>query len=206
MRAHFIPPDTYHPAGSGGGPGEPPPDASTLGVKIFLASLSMLFGASLLGYVITRFQVDDWQGYEIPGLRFGLAVSTVFLVGCSWFIHRGLAAARRDDSRGLRIALWVTAGLALAFLVNQTFNWAELIEFHGGLQRTRDVSLFLFYALTSVHALHVLGGFVPLGIVLAKAQRGAYTSRDHRGLVNCALYWHFLDLVWVLIAVTLWIG
>ena len=198
------PPDEP-PASSAKGPTDTPEDASTFGVKILLISLSMLFGASLLGYVITRFQVGGaWDGYETEGLRLGLAVSTVVLLACSWFLHRAVEAARAGDTGAIKKRLVITAVLATIFLVNQAHAWWELIELNGGVMRERDMSLFLFYMLTWVHAAHVLFGYPPLAIVLKKA--ATYGPTNHRGLVNCALYWHFLDVAWILIAIALWIG
>jgi len=196
-------PDSSEPSGPRG-PTQTPDDASTFGVKILLASLSMLFGAGLLGFVITRFQIDEWGGYEIPGLRLGLVVSTVVLGGCSWFLHRAVTAARVGDTAGVRKRLILTAVLATIFLVNQAHTWAALIEFHGGLLAERDMAVFLFYMLTWVHAAHVLFGYPPLAIVLKKAK--TYGPTNHHGLINCAMYWHFLDAAWVLIAIALWVA
>lgn len=186
------------------GPTDTPEDASTFGLKVLLVSLTMLFGAGLIGYAVTRYQVDEWNGYDIPGLRFGLVLSTVVLAGVSWFLHRALQSARAGSAAGMRKGLWTALVLALVFLANQGQTWAELIEFHGGVMEERDVSLFLFYILTWVHAAHVLFGFPPLILSLMHVPR--YTPQRHRGLLNTSIYWHFLDIAWVLIAVALWIG
>lgn len=188
------------------GPTGTPPDASTLLVKLFvLGTISMVFGATLVGYAITRYQVEEWNGYKIEGLKLGLLISTATLGLCSLFLHRAVKKARagRPD---VAKNVFIAALFAIAFLANQTSTWVELIQYHGGIMKQRDISLFMFYILTWIHALHVLGGIVPFGFVIVNARRGRYGPGRTRGLENCALYWHYIDAVWVLIAIALWIG
>lgn len=186
------------------GPTDTPEDASTFGLKILLLSLTMLFGAGLIGYAITRYKVEEWDGYQIPGFRFGLVLSTVVLAGVSWFLHRAVQSAKGGDTAGIRRSLRTTLVLALVFLGNQAHTWYELIDFHGGVMQDRDISLFLFYILTWVHAAHVLFGFPSLLLSIKRVP--TFTPARHRSLLNCSIYWHFLDVTWLLIAVALWIG
>jgi cytochrome c oxidase subunit 3 len=187
-------------------PGGTPEDASTLGVKLFLISLGMLFAASMVGYVVTRVKsTQAWEGYETPGLRIGLVASTLLLVGCSVALHSGIKAARRGDSGHLHRMLMLTWVFALAFLGNQSVNWVQLFAHQKGMPKG-DLSVFLFFLLTALHAAHVLGGFVPLAFCTVQSARRAYGPSRLRGLGNCALYWHFLDAVWVVIAIALFIG
>lgn len=182
------------------GPTETPPDASTLGVKILLGSLAMLFGATLLGYAVTRWRNPGWQGYKIDGFEISIGVSTVAIVLVSLFMHLGLVAIQKGQSRALTRYMVLSGVAATAFLVSQTINWRELIAFHGGLSNAQDLSAFLFYGMTFLHALHVVGGVIPLVIVIRKAMRGEYAPDRFRGVYDCALYWHFIDGVWVVMA------
>ena len=99
---------------------------------------------------------------------------------------------------------WLTAAAVGAglFLLTQSANWFAM--------RPPDdaPSLYLatFYILTGVHALHVIGGFVPLGIVLYRATRRQYSSSSHEGLSLCAQYWHYLGAVWLVLVATLYLG
>jgi cytochrome c oxidase subunit 3 len=97
-----------------------------------------------------------------------------------------------------------TLALAIAFLVAQGFAWRELLQ----QQLTVSDSLYgwTFYVLTGLHALHVLGGLPPMVITTVRAARAAYTPEDHRGIAYCAMYWHFLDGVWLVLYATLWLG
>lgn len=186
------------------GPMGTPPDASTTALKLFLASLSMLFGATLVGYVITRTQATGWDGSHLHRLRFGLVVSTLLLAATSGSLHFGLVRIRRDDFGGLVKGMLGAVLFATLFLVNQTVGWFALMRDVGGQVKT--LAVFLFYALTWLHALHVLGGYVPLFVVTRKALRRRYTAANFRGVFNCSLYWHFIDAMWVLIAIALWLG
>lgn len=188
------------------GPTETPPDASTLGVKILLISLTMLFGATLIGYVWTRWGKPDWSGYKVAGFEFGIGVSTGAILLVSLFLHLGLVAIQRGGYAALRRNLWLAAASAAAFLVSQVVNWNALIRFHGGLDRAQDLSAFLFYGMTFLHALHVLGGVVPLALVIRNAHREHYAPARYRGVYDCALYWHFIDGVWILMALAFLIG
>lgn len=188
--------------GSGGG--SPGPDGrhdANLGViamALFLGSLSVLFAASILLYVLMRARAETWPPAGTPPLPAGIWVSTALILACSVTIHLAVHAIKRDRQRGLRIWLGITGGLALAFLIAQVVNWFELTA--AGLRITNKNAFgFLFYFLTGVHAAHVLGGFVPLGIVLANALRGRYSADKHAGVAYCAAYWHFLDAVWLVL-------
>lgn len=194
------------------GPTGTPPDASTLGVKLFLASLAMLFIASMIGYVWVRVPAEQWTGYHHDGMRVGILVSTALLIGCSVTHHKALTSIRGGDSRGLLRWIGMTYALALGFLFNQAWNWKLLVAAKGWLSTEawktdpNALSAFLFYVLTGLHAAHVVGGFVPLTIVAVKASQRRYDATHLKGVHESALYWHFLDAVWLVIALALWIG
>lgn len=196
------------------GPMTAPPDASTFGVKIFLASLVMLFGATLLGYVVTRIQADHWTSFRVDGLHRSLVISTVLIVFVSGALHFALHGIRYDHRDRLKLGVIVATILAVLFLVNQFELWVAMLDrlteqsksVRVGDAEGGDLSVFLFFAMTVLHALHVLGGFVPLGFVLVKSFRNVYSGASFRGVWNCALYWHFIDGVWILMAIALSVG
>ncbi len=192
--------------GGGHGPTDTPPDASTLGVKILLASLTMLFGATMIAYLVVRLQNRDadWTGYRQPGLGLGLIGSTVVLVALSVVLHGAIGAARRGLLATIFPRLIGAFVLALTFLGNQIHNWFGLARARGAAQP--GIAELLFWILTVTHALHVVGGLPPLIVTMTKSARGRYSATNWRGLWNCALYWHFLDAVWIVIAIVLWIG
>jgi cytochrome c oxidase subunit 3 len=97
-----------------------------------------------------------------------------------------------------------TSALALGFLGAQLLAWRELLA--QNLGPTDNLYGWTFYVLTAIHAAHVLGGLPPLAITTWRASRGFYGPADHRGITYCAMYWHFLDGVWIVLYATLWIG
>ena len=183
--------------------------AGQLGMWLFLLSLAMVFGASIVAYVIVRMQLvseDDWRPDNAPGLPSLLFVSTgILLVG-----SLTLALANRSASQGgsgSRVGGWmlVTCVFLFAFLVTQTIAWIELVQ--QNLMFDESLYAWMFYVLTGLHALHVIAGLPPAFVTTRHAFQGHYsTSKVSRaGLIYCGMYWHFLDAVWiVLYLVLLW--
>ncbi|MEZ0312462.1 MAG: heme-copper oxidase subunit III [Myxococcota bacterium] len=181
------------------------PQVSTgqLGMIIFLISLGVLFAGTMAGYLIVRFNNDTWRTAEQPGLPLGLLASTLFILTASVALHRAVSGIRKNNVDTLRLWLVAAFVLALGFLAGQTLNWLALV--HRDLApNSKSLYAFTFYMLTGVHALHVVGGFVPLGICVRNAYRGTYSSLSHRGVRYCAQYWHFLDVVWILMLSVMW--
>ena len=90
------------------------------------------------------------------------------------------------------------------FLVLQTLNWLELVS--QNLTAASNLYGFTFYVLTALHAGHVIGGLIPLWIVMRRAFAGRYSSFFYGGVKHVGMYWHFLDVVWVIIFVVLMVG
>lgn len=179
--------------------------AAQLGLYVFLASLTVLFGASLVGYLVTRAGSGVWRPPGVPGLPAGLWVSSVLVIAISVALEAARVAARKNQRRALRRRLGLGLGLALAFLAAQLQNWREMYA----VMLTVDVrSLFpdTFYLLTGLHAAHVIGGLVPLGIVWYRATQNEYSSSRHEGVALCVQYWHFLTAVWAVLFLALKLG
>lgn len=192
---------------TGGGPDRGqvnPPGTGALGLWVFLAALSMLFVASLFGYFYIRFSAAEWPPPGMPRLPHGLWVSTAVLVTCSATAHLALSAIRRDDSKRLVQMLTATFALGLLFLSLQVWNYLALAR--EDLTAKTNLYGFTFYMMTGLHAAHVIGGLIPLAITLFRARSGRYTSFFHGGVKNVVLYWHFLDVVWIVVFACLLAG
>lgn len=177
--------------------------AGQLGMIIFLVSLSVLFAGTMVAYLIVRFRNDTWRTAEQPGLPLGLIASTILIMLASLALHRAVTAIRKNRVEALQRWLVATFVLALGFLVGQTLNWISMTR-HDLPPDAKSLYAFTFYMLTGVHALHVVGGFVPLSVCVRRAYQGAYTSLSFRGVRYCAQYWHFLDVVWILMLSAMW--
>jgi cytochrome c oxidase subunit 3 len=176
-----------------------------LGMVILLISISVLFVAASLAVLITRSQVQVWRDPGSPGLHWGTALSTLVLIGVSWQLQTSLRAIRSNRFTDCLSHLRWGIGGACAFLVVQAFNAKQLLLAEGALA-TRSLFVFSYDLLVGLHALHVLGGFVPLALVYAKVTRRDYSSSRHAGFSFCVQYWHYLAVVWLLLLGTLaWI-
>lgn len=165
-----------------------------LGMRLFLLSLSVLFAASIVGFLVVRARASVWPPEGAPPLPPGLWLSTGLILLSSWSMA---AAGRRLDQRDHGGAVRFLVGtllLALAFLANQALNWLQLWP----VLRLRPAALYVFsfLLLTVLHALHVLGGVASLGVVTVRAQRERLTLEGFR---YAGMYWHFLTGVWLVL-------
>ncbi len=182
-------------------PVEAIPGSSTLAMKLLLATLGMFFFASLLFYIVLRWQAKNWPPPDAPSLPLALWLSTFLLIGSSMTMHYALHSARLDRRTGLRQGLLLTFLLGLAFLGCQIFAWLPLVTAHVSAQA--NLFMLAFIMLACLHGAHVIGGLIPLGVITAAASRGAYSAQAHLPVQHVAMYWHFLDIVWLIIFVVL---
>jgi heme/copper-type cytochrome/quinol oxidase subunit 3 len=174
-----------------------------LGMLLFLLSLTVLFVASLIACVITRLQNPVWRTPEMPALPWGLVLSTSMIFGLSFSLDRAQRFIKRNRLVAVERALWAALLFAALFLLFQSFNWIEMAR--GYRVQKQTLYPFVFHLLTGLHAAHVLGGFVPLGVAVVRASRREYSSSSHEGLTLCAQYWHFLGAVWLVLLATLYL-
>ena len=173
-----------------------------LGMWIFLVGDAMSFGGLLAGYGALRFGSSDWPvPKDILGIQL-TALMTFLLICTSLTMVKALAAVRAGNQAGLRNYLFLTVLGGSVFLGLQAFEWTHLI--HEGMGLTSNPygsALFgtTFFLLTGFHGCHVFSGVVYLSIILVQGVRGKYTPANHNSVEIVGLYWHFVDLVWILI-------
>jgi cytochrome c oxidase subunit 3 len=163
------------------------------GMRLLLLSLGILFAAALAGYLIIRSRAEVWPPPGSPALPAGLWVSTAILAVLSGVLVMAVRRARAARASETARLLAAATTLGAAFLVAQAANWLRL---DAAAERTMLV--FGFWMLTVLHALHVLGGLVPLAIATARADRGRYLA-DPEPVELVASYWHFLGVTWLAI-------
>lgn len=169
-----------------------------MGLYVFFVSLSSLFAASLVGYLITRSQNATWRTAEMPGLPQSLWLSTILIALMSLTLQGALAAVRANKIQTMLFRLRLGFAGAILFLLNQGRGWFAMYE--GQLSaESRSLYAFTFYLLTGLHAAHVLAGLVPLGVVLLRGRQREYSSSRHEGVLLCVQYWHFLGVVWAVL-------
>jgi len=173
-----------------------------LGMWVFLAGDAMSFGGLIVGYGILRNGSSNWP---VPAHVLGInltAFMTFLLICSSVTMVLSLSAIKRGDQSGLKKFLFLTVLGGAAFLGLQVYEWTHLIE--RGMTITGNpfgAALFgtTFFVLTGFHGCHVFGGVVYLSCVLIQALGGRFGEQHHNEVEIAGLYWHFVDLVWILI-------
>jgi cytochrome c oxidase subunit 3 len=185
-----------------------PPRASAIGLWLVLAALGMLFISSMWMYVLMRLHVFGRISDEPIHMPYIAWVSTAVLLSGSLTIHRAVAAIRRERLGTCLKYLYITCAIAVLFLVVQSPCMAQILRAHSEIRvkaqagkgpgEFSPVSMYgLVFFLILVHALHVVGGIVALGIVTFRARRRKYDHENYMGVQFAARYWHFLDVVWI---------
>ena len=170
------------------------------GAWLFLTSLSVFFISSTLLYaiyVLLRIApgAGDTQPFYLPRQ---FILTTVNLVAISVLLHMAVGAVRRERRVDLARYIILAFILALFFFVIQGAALAWMIAEMMKPSDTMQNLYGLTFCLVIVHALHVIGGVAGLTFVLFGLARGKYDHERHFSIRFCAMYWHFLDIVWVL--------
>lgn len=199
----FTPP----PTGSGGGGGfggdgrgRPPGGGSFASFPVskerllawlVLTGISMLFAGLASAYIITS-STSIWQSIVFPQL---LWLNTFVLLASSVTMEKTRTHIQQGRVREARIWVAATGVLGLAFLVGQLTAWREMVE--AGIFLQSSVHGGYFYVLSGLHGLHLAGGLTFLGFIWIQIIRGRYSAANHEPVSLAAMYWHFMDGLWV---------
>lgn len=182
-----------------GGHGRPLPEEDRtpikkVGLAVFLAVVGALFALFVSAYLM-RVEARDWWAMPVPKLLF---LNTAVLLASSLSLHWAKVEADRGRREALRTALLAALATALAFVTGQVFAWRLLVA--AGYTLTDDAASSFFYLITGMHGLHVLGGMVALGRTVRLArEEGSVTARLRLNVELCAIYWHFMLAVWLVL-------
>ncbi|MGQ9864958.1 MAG: cytochrome c oxidase subunit 3 [Pseudanabaenaceae cyanobacterium] len=171
------------------------PDLRPFGLITFLVSEGMLFGGFFACYLMSRAGTLDWPpaGSELELLL--PTLNTLILIGSSFVIHQADGAIAREDIRATQKWLLLTFAMGTVFLAGQVYEYQHLAF---GL--TTNLFASGFYVLTGFHGLHVaIGLAIIAGVLLRSRQPGAFLGGKHFGIVAASIYWHFVDVVWVVL-------
>ena len=179
-------------------------DRTTLGILLFIISEVMLFGAFFASYFFLRVVASDgtWppEGFELPVAVAG--VNTAILVSSSLTMHWALESIRRNWRPGLIM------GLISTWLLGSTFLFIQINEYlHIGFSAREDAFTSIFYALTGLHGAHVFAGLCLLTFANIRAMRGHFgpKAEDHLGVELPGIYWHFVDVMWIIVFTAVYI-
>jgi cytochrome c oxidase subunit 3 len=203
------------PFGGGGGKGgddgfndDRPAEKYRIGIWVVLAGVAMMFTALSSAYIVRSVSIDgshDWQPIAMPPMLW-LSTGTILLSSVTFSLaQRNLKSERREQ---YRYWLSVTGVLGVGFLVSQLLSWRELVA-HGIYLSSNPHSSF-FYLLTAVHGIHLIFGLLGLSYVLFKAWRKLNVERREfarrtAGSDAVAIYWHFMDGLWIYLFLLLFV-
>jgi cytochrome c oxidase subunit 3 len=176
-------------------------DARVLGMLLFIASEIMLFGAFFTAYFFVRVVNNiDWppEPYHLP--KFVAGVNTAILVTSSFTIHWALQSIKRDNKTGLKAGLFLTLALGLVFLLTQIREYSRV-----GFSPADGAFGTIFFGLTGLHGAHVFVGLTLLTMATVRAFRGHFSAEHHHGVEIPGIYWHFVDVMWIVVYVTIYI-
>jgi len=174
---------------------------AVLGMLLFIISEVMIFGAFFTAYFFIRVVGGaPWpaHGTELPKLIAGF--NTAILVSSSFTIHFAQESLKRDNRLGLKV------GMVATFLLGLTFLFIQINEYvHIGFSPADSAQASVFYGLTGLHGAHVTIGLMLLAFVTIRSFRGHYSSGGYLGMEVPGIYWHFVDVMWIIVYFTVYI-
>jgi len=177
-----------------------------LGIWLFLASEVMLFGALFSSYILLRTGAPVWPHGREMGLSVPLAtLNTLVLIGSSVTMVMSWASLKLKDFGKFRLWMGLTILCAVGFMVIKGIEYHH--KFEVGNFPSKNTFLAIYFTLTGLHGLHVLGGMVVNGYLwgpgakMWKSDPERFTNR----IEVAGLYWHFVDLVWIFLFPTLYL-
>ncbi len=161
-----------------------------------MGSMFMIFAAFTSAYIV-RQQKGDWMIFDMPQIFY---ISTAVILLSSVTMNWAVTSAKKNDLANLKRASFITLLLGLGFVICQVLGWSvlfnEKIVFAG---KFSNASGSFFYVITGIHLMHLLGGIIALFVVWIKSTQQKYNSENLLGVSLCAIFWHFLDILWILL-------
>jgi len=183
-------------------------EASTLGMWLFLVTEVMFFGGMLCAYMLYRiwYPVAWAEGSNELNIVMG-GTNTAVLIFSSLTMALAVRSAQTGHRKGTMVFLVLTMVLGLTFLVIKFFEYKEKFELHhvpgpnffyeGPFAPQVQIFFSIYFALTGVHALHMVIGFCLLSVILWMAYRDRFSPEWYTPVELAGLYWHFVDIVWI---------
>jgi cytochrome c oxidase subunit III len=180
-------------------------DPPLLGMLLFIISEIMVFGAFFTAYFFIRVvQGEQWFPFDEFHLPKGVAgINTAILLTSSVTLHVAVLGVRKGKRNQLKWFMALTALLGAIFLGVQINEYRVLT--HEGLTPQAFAQGSIFYGLTGLHGAHVLIGLILLLIVTVRSFRGHFTPEHHEGVEIPGIYWHFVDVMWVIVYTTIYL-
>jgi cytochrome c oxidase subunit III len=176
-------------------------DATVLGMFLFIASETMLFGSFFTAYFFVRVTAGTpWPAPPFHLPVFIAGVNTAILVTSSFTMHWALQSIKRGNRAGLQAGLLLTFLMGLVFLLTQAREYSRI-----GFAIDDGSFATIFFGLTGLHGAHVFVGLTLLAFATVRAFRGHFTPEHHHGVELPGIYWHFVDVMWIVVYTTIYI-
>lgn len=170
-------------------------DLRVIGLLTFLCSEFLMFAGFFVLFLVYRSAAAEWPPQETEVELLLPAINTIILVSSSFVIHYGDAAIKQGDVKGLRKWYLITAAMGAVFLVGQVYEYLTL-----GYGLTTNLFSNCFYLMTGFHGAHVfIGLMLILGVLWRSRREGHYSAEKHTGVEMAEIYWHFVDIVWIVL-------
>ncbi|MBX0333211.1 cytochrome c oxidase subunit 3 [Pontibacter sp. HSC-14F20] len=163
-------------------------------LTLLIISIIMMFAAFTSAYLVRRAE-GNWLEFDLPNI---LLINTVIIALSSVTMQLAHNAAAQDNIARLRLLLYLTFGLGIAFLIGQWNGWAELVSnnvYFGG--EASNPSGSFMYVLTGVHGFHLITGLIYVAVVIISSLRYNVHSKSMLRIQLCTIYWHFLGGLWL---------
>jgi cytochrome c oxidase subunit 3 len=158
---------------------------------LFIVSIAMLFAAFTSAYIVRQAE-GNWLIFELPDLFW---FTTGIILISSGTMHWAYRSVKQGNSESAKLPMLITTVLGIAFLVGQVMAWGELVK--NSVYFVGNPAGSFVYVLSGLHGLHIVGGVIFLGIVLARIYRQKIDASNLVSMEMCATYWHFLDGLWL---------
>jgi cytochrome c oxidase subunit III len=194
---HFVLPNSGHARD---------PEASKLGMWLFLFTELILFGGLFIVYMVYRAMNPEaflLASFEL-NVKMG-TINTIVLLTSSMTIAMSITALQKGKKQLSLYLMWATIAFALVFMVIKYFEWSAKIhhglfpggELYNSLPSGEGLFFFLYFFMTGLHALHILIGGAFIMVVIAKVKKNKVTGERISLLENSGLYWHLVDVIWI---------
>jgi cytochrome c oxidase subunit III len=162
-----------------------------------MVSMFMMFAGLVSAFIVSKSRVDWLNNFQLP---IAFYVSTILIVACSITIHLALKAIQKDNRSQTTTMLLLTLALGIAFIISQFVGFGQIIA--SGYYMTgqgSSITVTFLYIIAFMHLLHLAGGLISLLIIIYNHFKQKYNSAQTLGIELGAMYWHFLDILWVLL-------
>lgn len=160
-----------------------------------MVSMTMMFAGLTSAFVVSKSRADWLKDFQLPSAFYW---STLVILGCSVTFHLAKRAIKKDNHKLTTNLLLTTLGLGILFVVLQFIGFGQIVE--QGFYFTgagSSITATFLYVVTVTHLLHLAGGIISLLVIIYNHFKQKYNSTQTLGIELGAMYWHFLDFLWI---------